>query len=69
MKGVHTVDLSWSGANSANVDIIRDGVIITTVANDGAHTDSTGNKGKATYVYQVCEAGTGTCSDTTVVGF
>ena len=68
VKGVHTVDLTWSDASSANVDIYRDGAVITTVGNSGAYTDSTGNKGGGSYVYKVCEAGTSTCSaDSTVV--
>ncbi|NIM69802.1 MAG: S8 family serine peptidase [Xanthomonadales bacterium] len=57
VKGVHTVDLSWSGATSGSVDICRDGGLIGSTANSGADTDSTGNKGGGvTYVYQVCEA-------------
>jgi len=31
VQGRHTVDLSWNGASSANVDIYRDGVVIATV--------------------------------------
>ncbi len=64
VKGVHTVGLSWNGAGSSNVDIYRNGSLLTTTANDGAHTDSTGNKGGGvSYTYQVCEAGTSTCSN------
>ncbi len=71
---MQTVDLSWSGAASANVDIYRDSgdgaVLIATVANSGADTDGTGNKGGGvTYVYQVCEAGTDTCSNTAGASF
>jgi extracellular elastinolytic metalloproteinase len=68
VKGVHHVDLSWSGA-TANVDIFRNGVkIVANTANDGAHTDNTGNKGGASYTYKVCETGTTTCSaDRTIV--
>lgn len=69
VKGVHTVDLAWSGATSTNIDVFRNGALITTTANDGAHTDSTGQKGGATYDYQVCEAGTTTCSNVATVVF
>ncbi|MHC9512079.1 S8 family serine peptidase [Kangiella sp. M94] len=62
VKGRHSVDLTWSGAASANVDIYRDGQLLTTTSNDGAYTDSTNNRGGAVYSYQVCEAGTSTCS-------
>jgi len=69
VKGVNTVDLGWSGASATNVDVYRDGVI-TTTANDGAYTDSTGAKGGAIYTYKVCEAGgTATCSDDLQVVF
>jgi subtilisin len=69
VKGVHHVDLSWSGATSTDVDIHRNGQKITTTANDGAHTDVTGNKGGGSYVYEVCEAGTETCSNAVTVTF
>lgn len=50
VKGKHTVDLAWSGANGADVDIYRDaGVINTTNAN--VYTDNIGAKGGATYVF------------------
>jgi serine protease len=62
VKGVNTVDLSWSGANSANIDVYRNGAKISTTANSGAYTDNTGTKGGATFRYRVCEAGTATCS-------
>jgi hypothetical protein len=69
VHGVNTVDLSWSGATSSQVDIYRDGVVRATTANDGFHTDSTGNRGQATYRYKVCEAGTLTCSNEVTVQF
>lgn len=70
VKGVHTVDLSWTGASSSSVDIYRNGSVIATTANDGAYTDSTGNKGGgASYTYEVCEAGTSTCSNQATASF
>ena len=74
VKGVHHVDLTWTGAppGTNNVDIWRDRVDTsipcaqaancTTTANDEAHTDNTGGKGAATYDYEVCEAGGFVCS-------
>jgi PKD repeat protein len=55
-RGKHVVSLTWSGLKSDDVNIYRDGDILTTVANGGVYTDNTGNKGSATYTYQVCEA-------------
>jgi hypothetical protein len=69
VHGINTVDLSWSGATSPNVDVYRNGVVIATTANDGAYTDSTGSRGHATYTYKVCEAGTGNCSNQVTVTF
>jgi hypothetical protein len=68
-RGVHVIDLSWHGAGGGNVDIVRDGSVITTTTNDGAYKDNTGNKGGRTYIYAVCESGTSSCSDDTSVVF
>ncbi len=69
VKGKHQVDLSWSGASGTNVDIRRDGNVIATTANDGFYNDNIGAKGGATYQYEVCNAGTSTCSATETVVF
>ena len=70
VRGFDTVNLSWRGATSANVDIYRNGMIIATVpANSGSYTDNTGQKGPATFTYQVCNAGTQTCSNQATVTF
>lgn len=69
IKGKHTVDLDWSGAGSANVDIERDGGVVDTVPNSGVHTDAMSSKGGATFRYRVCEADTSTCSNEVVVSF
>jgi serine protease len=39
------------------------------VPNSGFYTDNTGSKGRATYTYKVCEAGTQTCSNEVTVRF
>jgi subtilisin len=69
VKGAQYADLRWSGATSASVDVYRDGGMIVTTANDGAHTDVTGQKGGGSHSYQVCEANTATCSDTVTVSW
>ena len=61
-------DLSWSGAGGSLVDIYRNGGLLITTANDGAHTDRIGKKA-ATYIYRVCEAGTTACSNEATVVF
>lgn len=68
VRGTQYADLTWSGASSTNVDVYRNGSMVATTANDGEHTDSTGQKGGGSATYQVCEAGTSTCSnDVTVI--
>jgi N-acetylneuraminic acid mutarotase len=70
IQGRHTVDLSWSGANAANIDIYRDGVVIATVPNAGSYKDFIGVRGgNVRYTYKVCEAGTQTCSNQVTVRF
>ena len=66
VKGKHHVALDWTG--SSNVDVYRDGVLITTVSGN-SHDDNIGTKGGATYTHQVCEAGTAVCSTTTTTDF
>jgi hypothetical protein len=70
VKGSKTVDLTWSGAVGATVDIYRNGALITNTANDGIHTDNTGQKGGGSFTYEVCETGsTSSCSDPQVAAF
>ena len=64
-QGVNYADLIWTGAVSANVDIYRNDSKIVTTPNDGAYTDKVGKITTATY--QVCEAGTTTCSNSVTV--
>jgi hypothetical protein len=69
VRGLQKVDLSWSGATSTNVDIYRNGSVIATVSNSGAYTDNIDSRGGGSYSYQVCEAGTSTCSAVVDVNF
>jgi subtilisin len=69
VRGLQSVDLSWSGATSSNVDVYRDGALIATTANDGAYTDNINARGGGSYTYRVCEAGTSSCSNEATVTF
>jgi serine protease len=69
IKGRTSVDLSWSGAESANVDIFRNGSKIATTANAGGYTDATGRNGSGSLTYKVCEAGSSTCSADLTVNY
>nr|NIO85788.1 PKD domain-containing protein [Candidatus Aminicenantes bacterium]NIQ71681.1 PKD domain-containing protein [Candidatus Aminicenantes bacterium]NIT27715.1 PKD domain-containing protein [Candidatus Aminicenantes bacterium] len=66
-KGVHYVDLTWSGATGVNVNIYRDGVLIATTANDGSYTDNLGRGVKGTFTYQVCETDGSVCSNVATI--
>jgi hypothetical protein len=67
--GINTVRLTWNGATSNDVDVYRNGVVVATTPNDGQYDDSTGDTGRAQYIYKVCEAGTQTCSNELPVRF
>jgi PKD repeat protein len=70
VKGRIYVDLFWTGATTANVDIYRDGTKIVTTANDGVHRDATGLRGGGiSLAYRVCEAGSSVCSATVIASF
>jgi hypothetical protein len=70
VRGMHTVDLTWSGATSANIDIYRDGVVRATVPNSGSYTDNIGSRGgNVGYIYKACEAATQNCSNEVTVRF
>jgi hypothetical protein len=69
VAGINTVRLKWREATSTDIDVYRDGTLIVTTPNDGSYIDSTGDTGRARYTYQVCEAGTQTCSNKATVTF
>ncbi len=69
VKRQKKVDLAWSGATSANVDIYRNGGNTGTTENDGLFTDHIAKKGGGTYTYKVCETGTSFCSNGSAVTF
>jgi hypothetical protein len=68
-RGLQKADLWWTSATSTNVDIHRDGSLLATVWNSGSHTDHIDRRGGGSYTYQVCEAGTSTCSAVATASF
>jgi serine protease len=68
VRGRQVVDLNWSGSSAGSFDVKRDGATIATVSGS-SYTDNTGNRGGGSYQYQVCEAGTSTCTNTVTVTF
>ena len=61
-------DLSWNG-DGGNVQVIRNGSVRTTTADDGAHTDNVGKKPRGSYTYQVCETNSDVCSNSVTVRY
>jgi len=49
--------------------VYRNGVLIVTTRNDGLYTDRIGGTGTGTFTYQVCNAGTQSCSNQATVNF
>ena len=58
------INLTWTGASGANVDVLRGAALIATTPNDGQHDDRVQS---GTYQYRVCNAGTTVCSNTASV--
>jgi PKD repeat protein len=61
-KGRHIIELTWTGAETSQVDVYVDGRLEATAANSGAFTYQASARGQATYRLKVCEAGSGMCS-------
>jgi PKD repeat protein len=66
VQGVNYADLSWSGT-SGSTDFYRNGAKIATVSTT-TYTDNLG-RGGGTQTYQVCNAGTTTCSNQVAVSY
>ena len=66
-NGNNFANLAWSGATST-VDIFRNGTRIVSGATGTSYVDSLG-KGGGTRTYQVCNAGTSTCSNSVTVTY
>ena len=58
----HFVGLHWSPADGGEMNVLRDGVVVRTVQDDGATRDKL-NRRKGTFTYQVCETDSGDCSN------
>jgi serine protease len=66
VRGSTTANLSWSGA-SGSVDVYRGGSIIATVSGT-SYADNLG-KSSGTLTYEVCNAGTTTCSNSVTITY
>jgi hypothetical protein len=65
VKGIQHVEIGWQNFSGNDVEISRDGVLLTPspTDNDGLYVDNVGVKGSGqTYLYEVCETGTANCA-------
>ncbi|MEJ8569340.1 PKD domain-containing protein [Elongatibacter sediminis] len=62
IQGKTLAVLKWSGAESSQVDIYRDGKLLARTANKGLHVDKMLLKRAKSLRYQLCEPGSGHCS-------
>ncbi|MBJ6978288.1 S8 family serine peptidase [Luteimonas sp. MC1895] len=65
------VPLTWSGGEGEQVDVVFNGEVAATVANNGElmHTFNAGAVGPGSATYQVCNAGTDECSAEITVNY
>jgi hypothetical protein len=61
--GPNKVLLKWSPADGGQINVLRDGVVVQTTADDGKTIDILGHM-TGTFSYQVCETDSGDCSNT-----
>lgn len=73
VRNLQKVDLAWTGATSATVDIFFTAAgttqKIATPPNTGAYTHDVDRQRGGTYKYEICEAGTSVCSNEVSVTF
>ncbi|MDQ3198985.1 MAG: S8 family serine peptidase [Verrucomicrobiota bacterium] len=62
-RGGRLVALSWTPADGGSIKILRDGVVIRSVDDDGRAQDHFGPGQREVHTYQVCETDTGDCSN------
>ena len=62
-SGKTTVSLRWTPTDGGDINVLRDGVIVQTTADDGSTKDNL-RRLTGTFAYQVCETDSGDCSNT-----
>lgn len=68
-KLLRTASLTWNGATTAEVRVVRDGKVVATVPNTGRFTDLITGSPRPAYTYQLCDTGTDRCSGKAKVAF
>ncbi|MEO8045537.1 MAG: S8 family serine peptidase [Spartobacteria bacterium] len=57
------VTLTWDPADGGDINVLRNGAVVQTTADDGSTLDSLRNASGSTFTYQVCETDSGDCSN------
>ncbi len=57
------VTLSWDPADGGEMNVLRDGAVVQTTADDGSTKDNLRNASGSTFTYKVCETDSGDCSN------
>ncbi|MEO8044015.1 MAG: hypothetical protein ABI674_03835 [Spartobacteria bacterium] len=57
------VTLTWDPADGGDINVLRDGVVVQTTADDGSTQDKLRNASGSTFTYKVCETDSGDCSN------
>jgi len=65
-QGKTTVSLGWDPADGGTINVLRNGAIVQTTADDGSTRDNLRTM-TGTFTYQVCETDSGDCSNEAVV--
>lgn len=68
-KGNKWADLSWQGAESSQVRIIRDNFVLAVAENSGNYRDESVSKSTKSATYRVCSLDESSCSDEVKVSF
>ena len=61
-NGKHFVALTWGPADGGGISVLRNGVVLAITDDDGSAQDKLGTR-TGTFFYQVCETGSGECSN------
>lgn len=67
VKSQSYADLNWAGSTTANVQVYRDGNLITTVTNTGNYSEAVARG--ASHGYKVCDTDSTSCSNTVTLVF
>jgi hypothetical protein len=63
----HRVQMRWSPADGGSVNVLRNGVVVATTADDGEAVDKTLGTRTGSFTYQVCETDSSDCSNEVTV--